>query len=167
MQIYFLDRDPEICAQYHPDRQMISQIKESVQLLCTACRHVGIRQGYKIVVHNTFLNNWLLQSYTHWEWLRELTYELEKERRFRFSDKKNSKPKHMSIEVIERMPEPKVIPDLGWLNDPPLVMPDQYKMEDHVESYRNYLNLHKRHTHQWTKRERPFFITDTVEGDNI
>lgn len=36
MNIFYLDKDPKLCAQYHCDKHVVKMILESAQLLCTA-----------------------------------------------------------------------------------------------------------------------------------
>lgn len=49
---------------------------------------------------------------------------------------------------------PKNIPNIEW-TDPSLAMPDQYKGEDHVESYRKFYVAEKSKFASWKNREAP------------
>jgi hypothetical protein len=49
------------------------------------------------------------------------------------------------------------IPD-GDFTEPPLAMPDEYKVADTVESYRNYYRNTKQHLHNWTNRGIPAWL---------
>ena len=40
----------------------------------------------------------------------------------------------------------------------PLCMPDEYKVDDPVESYRNYYKQGKKELHSWKKRQPPEWI---------
>lgn len=44
MNIFYLDENPNLCAQYHCDRHVIKMILESAQLLCTALNVVAGQQ---------------------------------------------------------------------------------------------------------------------------
>lgn len=41
MNIFYLDENPKLCAEYHCDRHVVKMILESAQLLCTAVRVLG------------------------------------------------------------------------------------------------------------------------------
>lgn len=44
-----------------------------------------------------------------------------------------------------------------WMTEPPKCMPEEFKVDGLVESYRNYYRLGKKNTiqYRWTKREIP------------
>ena len=46
----------------------------------------------------------------------------------------------------------------GKFTQPTLAMPEEYKSDNHVESYRLYYIKDKSHLHSWKKRETPEFI---------
>jgi hypothetical protein len=46
MNIFYLDEDPKICAQYHCDKHVVKMIIEYAQLLSTAHRVLDGFEGY-------------------------------------------------------------------------------------------------------------------------
>ena len=47
------------------------------------------------------------------------------------------------------------IPKVGWLCDPTPAMPAQYKVDDVIQSYRNYYIGDKKSFAVWKKRDTP------------
>ena len=41
MNIFILDRDPKVCAQYHCDKHVVKMILETAQMICTVLNEVG------------------------------------------------------------------------------------------------------------------------------
>jgi hypothetical protein len=47
---------------------------------------------------------------------------------------------------------------VGEFTELPLAMPDEFKVTDKVESYRNYYRNAKQHLHTWTNRGTPIWL---------
>jgi hypothetical protein len=47
---------------------------------------------------------------------------------------------------------------VGEFTEPSLAMPDEFKVADRVESYRNYYRTAKQHLHNWTNRGTPAWL---------
>jgi hypothetical protein len=84
--IFILDDDIKLCAQYHCDQHVVKMILESVQLLCTALNKKGFETPYKSthVKHPCVL--WVEESYDNFLWLTELVRELNTEYKFRYDN---------------------------------------------------------------------------------
>lgn len=159
MNIFVLDLEPEKCAKYHNDRHCSKMILESAQLLSTTVRSFDINVGYKSTHINHPCSKWLRESFQNFIWLSDLIFELHKEFQYRFENE------HKSYLMIEKEINPLELIvfekyqkfDLETRNMTPfaLAMPDQYKTESVVESYRKYYLNDKRHLAKWTKREPP------------
>jgi hypothetical protein len=156
MNIFFLDRDPQIAASLHSDQHVIKMALETAQILCSALHRHGIEARYKPthLHHPSVL--WTGDSLSHWMWTRQLGLCLCAEYTFRWGKT------HACQAVIESMPNPPAIPDMGWI-DPPQAMPDQYRMEESVLAYRAYYKGEKtvfpgKGPATWTKRARPDFL---------
>jgi len=54
------------------------------------------------------------------------------------------------------------LPDIG-LTQLPKCMPDEYKVDSVIQSYRNYYNGEKKHLFDWKNRNKPNWII----GDGI
>ena len=81
MNIFYLDEDPRLCAQYHCDRHVIKMILESAQLLCTA---VNILAGEQVTPYkSTHVNHpcsiWVRESFDNWNYVWNLAKHLEVE----------------------------------------------------------------------------------------
>ena len=143
MNIFFLDRDIKKCAQYHCDKHCVKMILESVQLLCTAHHMSGSVAPYKKSHINHPCSIWVRKSLSNYLYLTELCMELCKEYTSRYN--KRHKSEEILMWCIENRPN---INDLGF-SDPPKAMPDEYKVTDVVESYRNYYKGDKKRFAVW------------------
>ena len=147
MNIFLLDEDKTLCAQAHLDKHVVKMITEYAQLLSTTVRLSGINEGYRVTHQNHPCAKWCRASLSNWLYLRDLTSELQTEYNYRYGKV------HKSFVVAANLPLPR-ISDSG-LTPFALAMPDEYKTQDAVQSYRNYYNGAKRHIATWKNRERP------------
>jgi len=159
MNIFFLDENPTLSAQYHVDKHVVKMILETAQLLCSV-HHTTPQVGtqvtpqvpYKLSHKNHPCAVWARQSLSNYLYLCELGLELGKEYTHRYGKK------HKSIEVIEwcivNRPN---IPDIDFTT-PAMAMPDEYKTDSVVESYRNYYMGAKISLASWKNREKPFWF---------
>ena len=152
MNIFVLDTNTRLCAQYHNDKHVIKMILESSQMLSTANRSVGLDEGYKATHVNHPCNVWLRESIANWFWLVSLANQLHEEWRFRYDHP--STKNHKSWEVIESLTFPVKLPDVP-MTPFALAMPDKYKSDNAVEAYRNYYIGDKAHIATWKKRGQP------------
>lgn len=152
MNIFFLDMDVKKCAEHHCDKHVVKMILETAQLLCGAHHmtdKVTDQVPYKLSHKNHPCSIWVRESLTNYLYLCELGLELCKEYTHRYGKR------HKSQEVIEWCVTNKVqICDKG-LTEPPKAMPDEYKVKDVVESYRNYYIGAKSGFATWKNREIP------------
>lgn len=66
MNIFYLDQDPKLCAQYHADKHVIKMILESAQLLCTAIRITGGVETNIISPEGANIKVWLLPDESYY-----------------------------------------------------------------------------------------------------
>jgi hypothetical protein len=162
MNIFFLDENPTLSAQYHVDKHVVKMILETAQLLCsvhhvtdqepTKYRPSTVQVPYKLSHKNHPCAIWARHSLSNYLYLCELGLELGKEYTYRYGKK------HKSIEVIEWCIVNKPnIPDIGFTT-PAMAMPDEYKVDSVVESYRNYYMGAKISLASWKNREKPFWF---------
>jgi hypothetical protein len=70
--------------------------------------------------------------------------------------------RHKSQDVIEWCVTNKPsIQDIGY-TEPPKAMPDEYKVDSVVESYRNYYRGAKASFAVWKNREKPFWFEEKI-----
>ena len=157
MNIFFLDADVKKCAEYHCDKHVVKMILETAQLLCSAhhiTNQVTDQVPYKLSHKNHPCSIWVRTSLSNYLYLCELGLELCKEYTYRYEKR------HKSQDVIEWCVTNKVnICDKG-LTEPPKAMPDEYKVKDVVESYRNYYMGAKKTFATWKKREVPIWYLE-------
>jgi hypothetical protein len=167
MNIFFLDDDIKKCAQYHCDKHVVKMILETAQLLC-GVHHVTAHDTahdtpqvapqvpYKLSHKNHPCAIWSRESLTNYLVLCELGLELCYEYTYRYGRR------HKSQEVIEWCVTNKPnICDKGY-TEPPKAMPDEYKVDSVVESYRNYYRGAKVSFAVWKNREKPFWFEEKV-----
>ena len=160
MNIFFLDWDVEKNAQYHCDKHVVKMVLETAQLLCGVHHmtehdtvHDTVHVPYKLSHKNHPCAIWARESLTNYLYLGELGLELSKEYTYRYSKR------HKSQEIIEWcLTNHPHIDDKGFTL-PPKAMPDEYKVEDVVESYRNYYMGPKKSFLSWKNREVPDWVT--------
>jgi len=162
MNIFFLDENPTLSAQYHVDKHVVKMILETAQLLCsvhhvtdqlpTNYRRSTVEAPYKLSHKNHPCAVWARQSLSNYLYLCELGLELGKEYTHRYGKR------HKSIDVINWciINKPN-IPDIGFTT-PAMAMPDEFKVDSVVESYRNYYMGAKSDLASWKNREKPFWF---------
>lgn len=154
MNLFILDYDKEKCVQFYTDRHNIKIILEVAQLLCSAHHFTGstLEIPYKPSHKNHPVCLWVRNSLSNYIYAVDLGKELCKEYTYRYNKV------HKTQEVIEWCG--KNLPDINDIGLTPfaLAMPDEYKVEDAVQSYRNYYNGAKRHLFAWRRREIPWWI---------
>ena len=155
MNIFFLDYDVAKSAQYHCDRHVVKMVLETAQLLCGAHHVTGTTEPipYKSTHKNHPCAVWTRESITNYFHLCQLGLELCKEYTYRYGKR------HKTQDVIEWcINNPISVPDRG-LTQPPRAMPDEYKVDCVVESYRNYYIGAKKRFATWKKRETPSWFS--------
>jgi hypothetical protein len=178
MNIFVLDRDPVQAARMHCDKHVVKMVLETAQLLSTASRRAGSEPdhprmkalaeaymqkhmplAYKPTHVNHPCTKWATSNSVRWRWLYQLGKELCKEYTYRYGKV------HKSQAVIESLHFP--LFDSCWIEpdlEPfVLAMPDQYKTDDPVESYRNYYLNEKLGLLYYTKRKPPDWLEGIAE----
>ena len=165
MNIFYLHKNPKKCAKYHCDKHVVKMIIESAQLLYT-CFHLchpnteiinqapltkSGNHGYKLCFRNHPCSIWLRKSKDNYIWLCEMSKYLCKEYTYRYK-KIHSVEKH--IDWLRSQSDFLKIPSKG-LRKMKLAMPDKYKCESSVISYRNYYIGDKKPFAKWTRRPQP------------
>lgn len=153
MNIFVLDTDVKLAAQAHVDKHCVKMILETTQLLNNALI-VG-SPGYNPVYRQTHKNHpcsiWAAESVANFEWLTSLGLALCEEYTYRYSKIHKCQP---IIQQFSSLASTLTLPQVG-LTPYKLCMPDQYKVSDPVESYRNYYRGDKAYIAKWSKREQP------------
>lgn len=163
MNIFYLDRDIQKCAEYHCDKHVVKMITEYNQQLTTCMWYYDYNRMDKDYFKNKYdhfykpthinhpCNIWLRKSHDHYDYLYQLTLLLSNEYTNRYNKK------HKSGLYIENI-LPNKIKNLkynGWI-DPPQCIPDEYKVDgDVVQAYRNYYIGDKSKFATWKNNDIP------------
>ena len=156
MNIFILDKDVKKCAQYHCDKHVVKMILETAQLLCgvhhvTAhdTAHDTAHVPYKLSHKNHPCSIWARDSISNYLYLCEIGLALCEEYTYRYG--KRHKSQDVITWCILNRPN---IPDIGF-TEPARAMPDEYKVDDVIESYRNYYIGAKKDFAKWKNRDIP------------
>jgi len=171
MNIFVLDRDPKLCAQYHCDKHLLKQIPDVAKILCTVMRESGIPYGYTSSNKNHPCVKWVAEADGNFMWLRELGLELCKEYNYRYEKGAGG---HASEHIIRDtypknlgdMNERKKVNEPVGMTPPPQCIPDYLKLDDPVEAYRQYYLIEKTDLLSYTKRNVPQWIIDMGMGEH-
>ena len=180
MNIFFLDKDPKICAEMHVDKHTVKMILEYAQLLSTAHRVLdgviseGVsatgrkRKSYvlsdyreNILYSATHINHpsavWVRHSAMNYHWLYTLLVALCKEYTYRYI--KTHKVESSGLLNMLQI-TPKNINAYLNFTEPTPAMPDSYKVvNDSIQSYKNYYLGEKQRMFSWKNRSVPNWIT--------
>lgn len=148
MNIFVLDENPWVCAEYHCDKHVPKMILESAQMLSTV-----LGGPYKPTHKKHPCTLWVAESRANAEWLWLLADALNCQFKDRFGHERN----HKSWDAIEpswylckSLPEGKLTPFVQ-------AMPDEFKRPDPVEAYRAY--YHSKPFAKWRYTNAPYWWT--------
>ena len=168
MNIFYLDRNPQICAKYHCDKHVVKMILEYAQLLSTAhrlCDGIESRRSSKsgksqvrvwkldderenILYLAAYINHpsnvWTRSTSENYMWLFQLWYHLCKEYEKRYN-KVHSSYTQLSSFLFSL---PNHIPE-GLETPIPLCMPNEYKTEDPIIAYQTFYKKEKNKFATW------------------
>lgn len=167
MNVFYLDKDPVKCAQYHCDKHVVKMITEYAQLLSSAHRLLDGEHYFTYSKNNRRISRWSLPNekeekiysvfgrnhpITRWvcsnieiyTFLYLLFVELEKEYEARYG--RVHKAFSKTNEVLSLPPKNISVEKFF---EPPLAMPDYCKIGSAVESYREYYRKEKAYFAKW------------------
>ena len=150
MNIFVLDTDPIKCSVYHNDKHVVKMILETAQLLCGVHWVEGGEAPYKLSHKNHPCAIWTRECVENYVWLCDLGLALSREYSHRYNKR------HKSQDIIEWCYDK--IPNLrsnGDMTPFALAMPDECKVGNAVESYREYYMTEKRSLASWKMRSQP------------
>lgn len=181
MNIFVLDKNPQLAAQYHADKHAVKMILEAGQLLCTAhwlnwAKMLGapklktrqlqewlyqnvpreLQPPWKMTHVHHPCTQWAAHAWGNYMWLSRHGLALCDEYTRRYGKIHKSHEVHRWLNrVIPPMFEARV-DDPVQITPFALAMPDDCKVEgDPVQSYRNYYNQHKVRIARWRHSETP------------
>ena len=189
MNIFYLDKDPKVCATMHCDKHVVKMIIEYAQLLSTAHRVLdGVSKNvltksnrkYTIWIHpiplmettlykSTMRNHpsaiWARQSLSHYVYLKELWKNLCAEYTYRYGKVHITYTK--LIDVLEV--NPMNIPNVPFFDPPPAMshFPDCIVPNNSLHSYYNYYIVAKNYFAKWTKRPIPKWYSEGLKSKKL
>ena len=159
MNIFILDKDPIKAAQYHCDKHVPKLVVELYQQMGSAVIRHGAQphqmplnkqgQPLKGGYHNHPCTRWVGDSRSNYQWAGTHAIGLCLEYNTRY-DKI-----HFCEAGIRHLQEMDYFIPEGELTSFALAMPDQYKSEDPVQSYRNYYLGEKKYFAKWKQGNIP------------
>lgn len=159
MNIFALDKNPSMAAQYHCDKHVVKMILETAQLCSTVHWITGNEAPYKPGWKNHPCTLWLLESAQNYDWAIALGLELVKEYRHRYNGKE-----HKTESVLKWLNSNRPqLPDFPLTNFA-LAMPDDCIVDCPIDSYRLYYATNKYKIASWTNREVPDWFVTTFEN---
>ena len=163
MNLFILSLIQKEIAKYMMDKHVSKILLEAVQMLCSAKRVLDPEDEindriYKLAHKNHPVTIWCRKSRQNFIWVLELVEELHNEWRYRYGHPETKYHKSYLVSLIlkENIPSEDKFDETG-LTPFAFAMPDKYKMDDPVESYRNYyMSEEKQKIASWKKkREKP------------
>jgi len=163
MNLFILSLIQKEIAEYMMDKHVSKILLEAVQMLCSAKRVLDPddpinEKIYKLAHKNHPVTIWCRKSKENFLWTLDLVDALHNEWKFRYGhpESKMHKSYLMARVLRDHLPKDEAFEEKG-LTAFALAMPDQYKTEDAVLSYRNYyMSEEKQKIATWKKkRERP------------
>lgn len=160
MNIFYLDEDPKLAAQYQCDKHVVKMILETAQILSTVYHQNCVNPPdflYKATHKNHPCVLWAGRCRENFEWLVRHGLELCNEYKYRYGKT------HKSRDVIAKIAvsiEFLKLPRLGNITEVAQAMPESCRRKDGVAAYRNYYVAEKLPNIQcrWTKREKPSWL---------
>lgn len=180
MNIFYVDTDPRLCAEWAVDSHCVKMILEASQLLSTAHRLLdGVEYVDKtktgrnvqrwrlsdrrepILYSATHINHpcavWARESNNNYNWLWCYLNEHCKEYTHRYGKVHKVEESGLLTTLVVT---PGNIP-IGPKTQPPSAMDTKYIVSrDAVANYRNYYKVGKAHLHKWKNRQPPAWIME-------
>ena len=167
MNIFFLHKDPIVCAQYHCDKHCIKMILETSQLLSTAHRiidgniYADKHKLYQSTHKNHPCAKWVQSSSCNYEWAFELFRSL----CFEYTQRYNKI--HASERLIKALKKSPTNISTKPYSEPPQCMPSEYQNKntikpDSVAAYRNYYRKEKVAFARWRYSTTPTWFNENL-----
>ena len=165
MNIFHLDKDPILCAKWLCDKHCVKMVLETAQMLCTAYqRHYGLKYDlYKPAYPKHPMTIWVGDCGQNFFFTIQLFGHLRDEYNYRYNKW------HKSGKVILLLHN-KYKEWHNWktpFTTPPLCMPDQYKENDYINSYRKYYIGAKKSIAKYNFSEPPAWIGELSNAKTI
>ena len=152
MNIFYLDKDPVIAASYHADKHVVKMILENAQMMSTVLHLKGYCSPYKPTHKHHPCTVWAMNE-DNYAWIYELFVALLNEYTIRYG-----KVHKCAQYLVNFTP----IGDSSKHTKPALAMPDEYKTDCPVESYRTYYINDKKYMAKYKMGNVPYWLDLTA-----
>ena len=174
MNIFYLSHNTKLAAQFHHDFHITKMLTETSQILSTAiwildCNSAETFTGWEYLYFPTHEHHpstrWAAESKANFEYTLWLFSELHNEYRHRKGKKHMAFVKTWGALAYWFANYPHKFPNTEWTT-PALAMPEEYKTDDPITSYRNYYVSEKVYTKSgkfmatYTNRKPPFWFPE-------
>ena len=149
MNIFVLDKNPQIAATMACDKHVVKMILETAQMMCTVVSVHDLHPPYRATHAKHPCTIWASESQANWQWLIDYGLALSAEYTERYGKV------HKSQGVIEWCRDQNInLPSCG-LTPFAQAMPPQYRNECVVTAYRGYYMGEKERIATWKYSLRP------------
>ena len=186
MNIFYLHKDPKICAEMHLDKHVVKMLIEYAQLMSTAHRMLdGIKYiaksktGRKVTRFRLENSNeeatiykachinhpsavWVRDNAYNYQWLYQMWSCLHEEFKIRYGSNKEHKSYVVLKDLLRN--SPKNIPLNIPFQQPTQAMPDDVKNEDSITAYRDYYVKYKKDFATW-KTSIPEWYSEGINAN--
>lgn len=157
MNIFVLHDDPTIAASMSCDKHVVKMILETAQMLSTVAHSHGQVPPYRATHKNHPCTVWAGETKANWDWLIAHGLALSAEYTARYGKV------HKSQLAIEWCRDNPAVLAAGLRTPFRLAMPDQYKRDDPVKSYRAYYFGEKSGFAKWAHSPTPGWWQNLVD----
>lgn len=162
MNIFATDSDTSICATYHTDKHIVKMPLEMAQMVSFVYHHKELwdkpipqlLMSYSPTHDKHPCSLWMQENLSNFYWSCELGIKLVEEYRFRYNSQKHERCLLIFQWALDNLPEV----EIDLMTPFAKAMPEEFKVDCSIESYRNYYKFGKTELHQWTKRNKPEWI---------
>lgn len=146
MNIFFLDKNPKKCAEYHCDKHCVKMIVEYAQILSTVHSLINIDNEFaNRLLKPTHIHNrtvkWAIQSKSNYKWLSEVLAHLSLEYTSRYNRLHKYESDGLIQLLMNNIPNALSDAELSINAFESIVSDSSYVTNDPIVSYRNcYMN---------------------------
>lgn len=162
MNIFATDRDTTTCATYHTDSHIVKMPLEMAQMVSFVYNHKEFWDKsipQLLMKHSPSHDKhpcslWMQENISNFYWSVELGIKLVEEYRYRYNSEKHERCLLIFKWAMDNLPEL----NIECMTPFAKAMPEEFKVDCSIESYRNYYKFGKAELHKWSKREKPEWI---------
>jgi len=156
MNIFIVDWDHTICAQWHCNKHVVKMPLETTQMLSTVHHRYSNDRPFRPVHQKHPCTLWAGQTIENYRWLWRLGIALCKEYTYRYEKT------HACERILAILRCPPVELQARGFTKPAQAMPDEYKHSDTLMAYQNYYIGEKARLGVWHKRPVPPFMEEIM-----